>query len=80
MYEETLCNDCFDTGWSVDREGKSVCACISETEPYQMIEEEVERLRAENDRLKTALHDAINRPMGVVPESAEPFYEAERQE
>ena len=27
-----------------------------------------------SQRLRTALHDAINRPMGVVPESAEEFY------
>lgn len=40
----------------------------------------LERLRAENEALKVALHDAINRPMGVVPESAEQFYDAERRE
>lgn len=30
-------------------------------------------LRRENIKLRIALHDAINRPMGVVPESAEEF-------
>ena len=30
--------------------------------------------REENQRLRTALHDAINRPMGVVPDSAVEFY------
>ncbi len=29
-------------------------------------------------RLLTALHDAINRPMGVVPDSAVEFYDAWR--
>ena len=29
-------------------------------------------------RLMTALHDAINRPMGVVPDSAVEFYDAKR--
>ena len=29
-------------------------------------------------RLLTALHDAINRPMGVVPDSAVEFYDAKR--
>jgi len=29
----------------------------------------------EADRLRIALHDAINRPMGVVPDSAVEFYE-----
>lgn len=32
-------------------------------------------LQAENELLRQALHDAIRRPMGVVPESAEPFYD-----
>jgi len=35
-------------------------------------------LIAERDALLTALHDVINRPKGVVPESAEPFYDAIR--
>ena len=35
---------------------------------------EVKRLREENARLRTAIHDAINRPMGVVPDSAVEFY------
>lgn len=29
-------------------------------------------------KLLRALHDAINRPKGVVPESAEPFYDPVR--
>ena len=33
---------------------------------------------AENIRLRIALHDAINRPMGVVPDSAVEFYEQDR--
>ena len=35
---------------------------------------EITRLRAERDALLIALHDAIRRPMGVVPASADPFY------
>lgn len=30
------------------------------------------------ERLLVALHDAINRPMGVVPASAEEFYDPQR--
>jgi hypothetical protein len=30
------------------------------------------------ERLLTALHDAIRRPMGVVPDSAVEFYDAKR--
>ena len=32
-------------------------------------------IESENERLRTALHDAINRPKGVVPDSAVEFYE-----
>lgn len=35
-------------------------------------------LRSENERLRTALHDAIRRPMGVVPDSAVEFYDPTR--
>lgn len=38
----------------------------------------IEALEAENARLREALHDAIARPMGVVPASAEPFYQQDR--
>ena len=34
----------------------------------------VEAAEAEAAALREALHDAIRRPMGVVPASAEPFY------
>lgn len=39
------------------------------------LEAEVEKLEAENAALRTALADAISSPMGVVPASAEQFYE-----
>lgn len=32
------------------------------------------KLQKEIDELKVALNDAINRPMGVVPDSAMKFY------
>jgi len=35
---------------------------------------EITRLQAERDALLIALHDAIRRPMGVVPASADQFY------
>jgi len=41
---------------------------------------DAERLIRENEELKQALHDAILRPMGVVPESAEKFYDPKRFE
>jgi hypothetical protein len=34
----------------------------------------------DNDQMATALHDAINSPKGVVPQSAEPFYDPQHNE
>ena len=48
-------------------------------EAWGVVQEEITRLSAENTRLRTALHDAINRPMGVVPDSAEEFYGAPKK-
>jgi len=36
------------------------------------------KLRGMITRLRRALHDAIERPMGVVPDSAEEFYGREK--
>ena len=55
---------------------------------YRLLQQENERLtreecathshcvnlQAENQRLITALHDCIRRPMGVVPDSADEWY------
>jgi len=35
----------------------------------------VDTLRDENEQLRRALHDAIDHPKGVVPDSAAEFYE-----
>ena len=37
--------------------------------------EPVAELRRENEKLRTALNDAINSPKGVVPNSAGQFYD-----
>ena len=42
--------------------------------------QECDALRAENARLCLALHDAIRRPMGIVPDSAVEFYSQEEAE
>ena len=36
---------------------------------------DAKKLEQENERLKTALSDAIRRPLGVVPDSASEFYD-----
>ena len=38
-------------------------------------DKELAELAAENHRLRIALHEAINRPKGIVPHEAEEFYE-----
>ena len=47
-----LCVDCRDSGWNEDREGRSPCTCVSESEPYQLLEAEGERLSL--SRIKAA--------------------------
>ena len=41
----------------------------------QGMEEELVELATENHRLRIALHEAINRPKGIVPHEAEEFYD-----
>ena len=41
----------------------------------EMVEKIKEELATENHRLRIALHEAINRPKGIVPHEAEEFYE-----
>jgi hypothetical protein len=43
----------------------------------QDLEKKLEEERQKTTRLLTALHDAIRRPMGVIPQSADEFYSAE---
>jgi hypothetical protein len=40
-----------------------------------MAEKIKEELATENHRLRIALHEAINRPKGIVPHEAEEFYD-----
>jgi len=40
-YDNILCVDCLDSGWDEEKEGRSPCACVSETEPYQILEAEL---------------------------------------
>ena len=51
---------------------------VNYRDEYRVLNAENSKLRADNLRLIAALHDAINRPMGVVPESAEEFYDHRR--
>lgn len=41
---------------------------------YSRVDTKLAELRARERAILQALHDAINRPKGIVPESAEPFY------
>ena len=51
-------------------------AIILEAESKKEAEGKIkEELAAENHRLLIALHEAINRPKGIVPHEAEEFYD-----
>lgn len=39
----------------------------------------IQESERENARIRIALHDAINRPMGVVPDSAVEFYDQDKE-
>lgn len=39
------------------------------------LSKKIDELTIDNHKLKTALHEAISRPMGVVPKSAEEYYD-----
>ena len=45
----------------------------------EVLRSEIKRLETEKKRLLIALHDAIKRPMGVVPDSALEFYDANKE-
>lgn len=55
-----VCDECCDktgapTGWVENRvEGRVPCACVSESEPYQILQRERDELRKEVDRLTRA--------------------------
>ncbi|HET7322074.1 MAG TPA: hypothetical protein VFI96_06240 [Longimicrobiaceae bacterium] len=57
------------TPWAAFQAGAALSAEASATR--------AERLEAENEALRGALHDAIRRPLGVVPDSAAPYYHPE---
>ena len=41
--------------------------------------QQADKLLQKAQRLEIALHDAINRPIGVVPDSAVEFYEQDKE-
>lgn len=55
-------SDAWSDSWSSHARGTEAAA-------------EIERLRAENDRLRHALHVTVTRPAGVVPDVALEFYD-----
>lgn len=52
--------------------------CVTHHHACDCREAEFARIKAENDDLRIALMDAIKAPMGIVPASAEPFYDGQR--
>lgn len=50
---ERVCDECNGDGWKYNRvEGRHPCVCVEEAEPYQLLETELETLRADVARLK----------------------------
>ena len=48
-----LCHDCMDTGWLENSvEGKYVCPCIRETEPYQELQKQLTALKGQLERTR----------------------------
>ena len=48
------CGDCNDTGWLENREeGRYPCTCMTEAEPYQILQAKITKQVAEIERLKT---------------------------
>lgn len=48
LHEGMVCADCQDTGWLENREeGKYPCTCMTEAEPYQLLEAERDELAAQ---------------------------------
>lgn len=63
--------------WAAIADGQ--CSQCHEADHWDSVEaayvKEIIRLRIETERLRAALHDAIRRPLGVVPDSALDFIE-----
>ena len=50
------CGDCNDTGWLENREeGRYPCTCMTEAEPYQILEAECDALAMQNQQMREAL-------------------------
>lgn len=56
--EGMVCGDCNDTGWLESRvEGRHPCTCMTEAEPYQLLEQQLSAAQADNEQLVTALEE-----------------------
>ena len=54
--------------------GDDAATCTEAAARIQALETSLAEAEGRVKALMIALHDAVRRPMGVVPESAEPFY------
>jgi hypothetical protein len=62
-----LCHDCMDTGWLENSvEGRYVCPCIRETEPYQKLEQQLAEREKQNVMLRDAILAVCCDPEGTV--------------
>jgi hypothetical protein len=56
-----LCHDCMDTGWLENRvEGRYVCPCIRETEPYQELEQRLSEAKKQMVMLRDVIEQLLD--------------------
>lgn len=72
LREGMVCGDCNDTGWQENAvEGRYPCTCMTEAEPYQLLQAKITEQAAEIERLKTAYelvcNDCRNLTEKVIP-------------
>lgn len=62
--EGLVCGDCDGSGWLENKvEGKFPCTCMTEAEPYQLLEQQLAESRAREVKLLEALSTRIWRPI-----------------
>lgn len=59
--EKSVCDECDGSGWVENRVyGKEPCVCMTEAEPYQLLQQQLANSQAENLRLRKALESLLS--------------------
>ena len=73
-FTEYVRSDLYEEANESDRE--SVAMYLTARDRADALRAERDDLLSENAKMKNALHAAVNRPMGVVPDEAAEFFES----